>query len=633
MNVDERYQKLHEKKPAKKKQSKIKRVNQSAQDAKIYYRNTMKSLDNESKSILEKFSKMYPSIKKRMLLSFCEKHTWIEKYISIDLKHVWNIKKDIIGNKTISHSSDESETEESSPEIVKKKSKERRGKVQENKKKNKQFQKNKRYQRKSHYEEEYSSRDYYRGDYYEVQKGRGRRANRGNRRKFHQRRDQQRKKQNGNWQKNGTSQWKKKGSEERKRQGDFKGKEKRGERKKSEEEGERGEKRVTVGKEKGKEDKQKREKSAKEEQEELLNFSNDFLKKENMESPKSIQIVETFGEEKKPNKEKDLKSQFAKEEKKEEMEESEENLSEDNEHLMDEMNDSFKLMISEKKELVGGQEHSSLSNQVKVGKKREEVAGIVKKLVGRAQEKYETKQRIVVDTLRKVADPERKEFPTEPQMGFQYYMKKEGEIQPPKEGMQGGDFGPRVIDDFFEKSLGSNINQQTLYAKGVKNVTSNFTINTGMLPTSRRKVEKMVPMEPHMIGSSPEIFENHSKFMEKISQMKAQKISERVLQMPQTESYQNRNQINSLSLNMGNFQGKGRGQPHPRMVSLVTEELENRHNEQGVQKPHSGVGRKRCELLQDDFQRQALHRVSQKWRLAGNHESNWEPTHSHRKEH
>jgi hypothetical protein len=111
-----------------------------------------------------------------------------------------------------------------------------------------------------------------------------------------------------------------------------------------------------------------------------------------------------------------------------------------------------------------------------------------------------------------------------------------------------------MFDDLFENSLPSNINQQTLYAKGIKNVTSNFTINTGMIPTSRRKMDKMEPLDAKNFGSSPEIFKDQQKYLERQSRLKAQKISERVLQKPPMGVYENQKKINSLSLNMGNQQ-------------------------------------------------------------------------------
>lgn len=557
MNIDQRYQQLYKKQTAKKPQRGKKTVNQSAKEAKQYYRTTMTSLDEPSKSMLLKFAQLYPSIKKRMLLNYCEKHGWTEKYILIDLKHFWNIKKDIIGDRKVVHSSDESSSEEGEVVRVRKSGRAKKGGYRDH------WDNGRRY---GNWEEE----EYYeRGEYRKVRRrddwGKGRRQDWY--KKNHQKNGYRAKKFRGKNEGN----YKQKRKQQQSRNGhDFKKKsEGTAPTKKKEETNE-----PFFG---PKEEKVVSKKSEKEENEDIVDFSNDFIKKENMESPKSAHIIETFNDEEstkniskfKKEAEQDKKEESAQTSEKSD-EESQNESSSQSTPLMEEMNDSFKLIISQKKELGKAADNSSLSNQVKpvrgtpTGAGNKKLKPVLQQLMHRTQEKYETIKRIVLDNIQGFAQSTGQgQGAQDPIHGFNFYNQKPGGVPPPKQPVvqlnQNGfeaaprfqEANPRMIDDFFDKSLGSNINQQIIYDREIKNVTSNFTINTGMIPNSRRKVEPIIQLDGQVVGSSPDILEQQQKFNLHVSRMKAQKISERVLQRPHIESIKNTKQANSMSLNMG----------------------------------------------------------------------------------
>ena len=557
MNIDQRYQKLYEPKPKTKNSKKASHKNQSAREAKLYYRKTLKSLENDQKILLSGISKKYPSIKNRMILNYCEKHDWQEKYIKIDLKHLWNIKKDIIGNKTISHSSDESEVEEE--ENLKKsphwkKNAGSRQQIDHSKRKKNHYIKGKNWKNSKRYydyQDDHKRKDSYRTSrYYE----RGWK-------------DKTQYKNNNGYFKNKKS---KRENQKRNRQDNKQSKDYSG--RKKEEKGK-------VSEEKKRDKETKKSNSKNEENEEPLDFSNEFMKKENMESPKSLQIIETFKEKETKN----VESQFAKEtEEREETEEQEvESPKSENKKekaLMDEMNDSFKLIISEKNQLGTGFDHSSMSNQIGGAKNTESSQQKkqmdldnqykIRDLFKKTLEKYGTVKRVAMDQLREFIKLAREmQIEYMKQMGFGHLNNKNPNFGGPKSNNQNG-VNPQVFDDLFNDSVPSNINQQTLYARGVKNVTSNFTINTGIMPTSRRKVDKMEPMDAKVIGSSPEIFKDQQKFLLMQGRLKAQKISERMLKKPQPESFQNKQKMNSLSLNMENQQTSFKGRPNQRPVII-----------------------------------------------------------------
>lgn len=550
----------------KKKAQKPKNVNQSALEAKRYYRKTLKTLDNECKALLQKFAKKYPSIKQRMILNYCEKQNWVEKYISIDLKHLWNIKEDIIGDKPVSHSSDESEQEEeevdfSPPQNRKQDPKPRRYNEQNRRKKQHQHWPTGR----QHYHSKHAQSGHYqtrehRRDKFEPKKYR----ERGNRRRqrHEPRRNGQRTQRVANGQRKGEY-WKRKRDEEPRNTGNVVGKEPEKEEKRSgKKKAEERDPRVENGS----------EKSKREEAEEPVDFGNEFMKKENMESPKSIQSIEDFRK-KEEDRQNPIQSVFAKENQNEEegTEKPLENGKEGEKQSREDMNDSFGLIIAKKTETGAGMDQSTLSNQVRTKPNPAQTGEKMKQLVLKMVEKWVTIKRIVMDKLRDFLRGHKQiQYEFMPEVGHGYYNGKGRELGAIKKDMElPNGVDQKMLDIFFENSMTSNINHETVFAKGFKNMTSNFTINTGMIPNSRRKVEKIDDAQMKIIGSSPEIFEKSPKLLEKISRMKAQKISERVLQKPQTEAYQNQAKINSLSLNMGNNKTQIKRAQNPRMVNLV----------------------------------------------------------------
>lgn len=561
MNVNQRYQKLYSKPASKKKPARAKDVDQSAREAKRYYRGALASLDRECRDMLGRFAEKYPLIKKRMILNICEKHCWVEKYVWIDLKHFWSIKAELIGNRSVAHSSDESESsEQSSAESF---SPPRQRGRREEPRPRRGHEQGKWRKAQAREAEDYAPREYGRRNRYEPRKPRdkaqrrrqegwgpanerrrtGGRAERG---KYVARREKKwRRKTEAEMQKEGRGRARPKGAEGGERAG---------------------------GRRKGGPAAEAQGLQA--QREEAPDFGDEFLKKENMQSPKSIQSAEDFkggsgGEEGGPAKPGPAAGREGESPAEGGAAEGEarggESEGESGAEPTEDMNDSFKLIMAKKTESALGIDNSTLSNQFAGPKTagsrpapgHAEAQARIGAMVLKTAERCATIKRIVVDELRQFAQSEAgAQFGYLGGVGHGYFAGERGGTAAGKRG--GGvpnGVNREVFDRLFDASLASNINRQTLYAKGVKNVTSNFTINTGMIPNSRRKVEQLPAADKKLVGSSPEIFENDPRLSGDRGRGKAQEISERALPKPETGAFPAQAKGNSLSLNMRDPKG------------------------------------------------------------------------------